>query len=162
MSLLNYWDTERSAKRRRTSGPECGRDSIGSEKASPTPSIAGTVDAHLVEEPETQIFSSQTDLETSLPPIKTDEEAIEEYEGSQYQHDDGPEPGLHVRLRDGIWQKGKSSIYVDAFNLTLETVLDEESHLFNEREMQVFSQWKELSYESQYLYASPSNLVSSI
>ena len=60
--------------------------------------------------------------------------------------------GLHVRLRDGAWQKGKSSIYVDAFNLALETVLDEESHLFNEAEMEIFTQWRELSYESQYLY----------
>ena len=41
---------------------------------------------------------------------------------------------------------------MDAFDLALQTVLDEEAHLFNEAEMEVFRQWKELSYESQYLY----------
>ncbi|KAJ6164380.1 hypothetical protein N7470_003052 [Penicillium chermesinum] len=145
MSLLHYWDTQRSAKRRKVSGTGSGHESTDSRQTSPTPS-AGVDAPPLVEDPETQLFSSQTDLETSLPPIKTDEEAIKEYEFSQ------KEPGLHVRLRDGVWRKGKSSIYVDAFNLTLETVLDEESHLFNQREMQVFTQWRELSYESQYLY----------
>lgn len=155
MSLLHYWDTQRSAKRRKTSGTESGRESIGSGKTSPTPSTPGAVDTPpLIEELETQLFSSQTDLETSLPPIQTDEQAIEEYEASGSQSHDTGEPGLHVRLRDGVWQRGKSSIYVDAFNLTLETVLNEESHLFDERELQVFSEWKDLSYEAQYLYVS--------
>jgi Fanconi-associated nuclease 1 len=49
----------------------------------------------------------------------------------------------------------KSSIYVDAFNLALDTVLDEESHLFDEKEMDVFRQWRELDYEAQYLWVSP-------
>jgi Fanconi-associated nuclease 1 len=40
---------------------------------------------------------------------------------------------------------------VDAFNLALETVLDEEAHLFDEAEMEVFRKWRELDYESQYL-----------
>ena len=49
------------------------------------------------------------------------------------------------------WIKGMSSIYVDAFKLALETVLDEEAHLFEEREKSIFTAWKELSYEAQYL-----------
>ena len=49
------------------------------------------------------------------------------------------------------WTKGKSSIYVDAFNLALETVLDDERHLFDEKEMEVFNQWRVLHYEAQYL-----------
>lgn len=43
------------------------------------------------------------------------------------------------------------SFYVDAFNLALETVLDEESHLFDEKEMMIFDKWKQLNYEAQYL-----------
>ena len=45
----------------------------------------------------------------------------------------------------------RSSIYVDAFNLALETVLDDESHLFDEPEMVIFENWRKLDYESQYL-----------
>lgn len=159
MSLLHYWDTQRSVKRRRTSEKDTDLESTASEKrpASPSPS-SGVVDTPtpvpVAEEPGTDIPSSQTELETSLPAIQTDEDAIKAYEASKAEQDAdaGAEPGLHVRLRDGVWQRGKSSIYVDAFNLALDTVLDEESHLFNEAEMEVFKQWKELSYESQYLY----------
>ena len=95
--------------------------------------------------------SSQTELESSLPAIQTDNEAVEEYESSRISEQNG-KSNLHERLQNGSWQKGRSSIYVDAFNLALETVLDEEAHLFNEAEMEVFRQWKELSYESQYLF----------
>lgn len=157
MSLLHYWDTQRSVKRRRTSEKDTDLESTGTEKRPPSPSpSSGAVDTPtpvpFTEEPDTYISSSQTELETSLPAIQTDEDAIKAYEASKAEQDADAEPGLHVRLRDGVWQRGKSSIYVDAFNLALETVLDEESHLFNEGEMEVFKQWKELSYESQYLY----------
>jgi hypothetical protein len=147
MSLLNFWETQRPAKRRRTFETEdSSTDAEPKPPPSPTPSVsAGELPAaHDLG----IITNSQTELETSLPAIKTDEDAIEEYEASK----NDAQMGLHVRLRDGAWQKGKSSIYVDAFNLALETVLDEESHLFNEAEMEIFTQWRELSYESQYLY----------
>ncbi|KAJ6097913.1 hypothetical protein N7499_002287 [Penicillium canescens] len=155
MSLLDFWETQRPVKRRRASeqpresnnaeaGPEIKRPLSPSLSPSPSIDVRDTPTA----EDLGYIPSSQTDLETSLPAIKTDEDAIKEYETSKNDN----EPGLHVRLRDGVWQKGKSSIYVDAFNLALETVLDEESHLFDETEMEIFSQWRELSYESQYLY----------
>jgi Fanconi-associated nuclease 1 len=101
-------------------------------------------------EDENPVPNSQTELESSLPDIPTDKQAIEEYEIS-HSVDQDDEPDLRQRLQDGKWRKGKSSIYVDAFNLALETVLDEEAHLFNEAELEVFKQWKELSYESQYL-----------
>lgn len=155
MSLLHYWETQRAVKRRRTSEKDSDLESNLNEKRVPSPSpSSGGVDTPtpvpIIEEAETYIPSSQTELETSLPAIKTDEDAIKAYESSQAGEDD-VEPGLHVRLRDGVWQRGKSSIYVDAFNLALETVLDEESHLFHEAEMEVFRQWRELTYESQYL-----------
>lgn len=159
MSLLHYWDTQRSVKRRRTSEKDTDPKSNLSEKRPPSPSpSSGAVDTPTPvpvpvteEEPDAYIPSSQTELETSLPAIQTDEDAINAYEASKVENDTDGGPGLHVRLRDGVWQRGKSSIYVDAFNLALETVLDEESHLFHEAEMEVFNQWKELSYESQYL-----------
>ncbi|KAL1889552.1 hypothetical protein Sste5346_008800 [Sporothrix stenoceras] len=46
----------------------------------------------------------------------------------------------------------RSSIYVDAFNIALDTVLEQEEHLFNEKEKIVFAAWRGLHYEAQYLY----------
>lgn len=96
------------------------------------------------------ITGSQTDLEISLPPIKTDKEAIEEYEA--YKAGEAAELSLQGRLDKRSWTRGRSSIYVDAFNLALETVLDEEAHLFDDAEKALFTHWRELGYESQYLY----------
>lgn len=103
-----------------------------------------------------ELPNSQTELESSLPSIKTDGEAIDEYETSRRAElsNGGEQTDLEKRLGDRSWQKGRSSIYVDAFNLALETVLSEESHLFDEAELAVFEQWKGLVYESQYLYVS--------
>ncbi len=96
-----------------------------------------------------------TDLENTLPPVKTDKEAIEEYEAFRAsQQEEGKEDELSSttgRLSQRKWVKGKSSIYVDAFNLALDTVLEDEAHLFDEAELAVFEQWRELSYEGQYL-----------
>ncbi|KAF2270747.1 hypothetical protein CC78DRAFT_451276 [Lojkania enalia] len=93
----------------------------------------------------------KTDLESALPPVKTDAEAIEEYEAFKASQDEQAE-AVEERLKDRKWIRAKSSIYVDAFNLALDTVLDEESHLFDETEMGVFRQWTDLTYEAQYLY----------
>ena len=103
----------------------------------------GTLDAPH-EEP------TRTDLEQALPPIMTDKAAIQEYE--QLRAAEGAELAeLNERLGKSKWTRGKSSIYVDAFNLALETVLEEESHLFDAAEMKVFTEWRDLSYEAQYL-----------
>ncbi|KAF2193659.1 hypothetical protein K469DRAFT_734892 [Zopfia rhizophila CBS 207.26] len=96
----------------------------------------------------------KTDLESALPPIKTDAEAIEEYEAFKASQEEQT-GGAEGRLKDRKWARSKSSLYVDAFNLALDTVLDEESHLFDEPEMEVFRQWRELSDEAQYLYVRP-------
>ena len=93
--------------------------------------------------------SRRTDLESALPPVKTDKEAIAEYETARAA--EAEDLDLQGRLGQRKWVAGKSSIYVDAFNLALETVLEDESHLFDEAEMAVFKQWRELSYEGQYL-----------
>ncbi|KAL8840337.1 MAG: hypothetical protein Q9170_001352 [Blastenia crenularia] len=101
------------------------------------------------DEEERILHASQTELESALPPVKTDKEAIADYEATR-----AAEGSLDLqgRLGQRKWVQGKSSIYVDAFDLALETVLDEESHLFDEAEMAVFQQWRDLSYEGQYLY----------
>lgn len=91
-----------------------------------------------------------TDLEAASAPIKTDKEAIEAYEAMRMV-DGGIPEDLKVRLGQRSWTHGKSSIYVDAFNLALETVLEEEHHLFDEKEMEIFEQWRRLEYEAQYL-----------
>jgi len=90
-----------------------------------------------------------TELESALAPVRTDKEAIEEYEALKAS---GEAPvDLKERLHQRSWTKGKSSIYVDAFNLALETVLEDEVHLFDEKELEVFEQWRSLDYEAQYL-----------
>ncbi len=93
--------------------------------------------------------SRKTDLESALPPVRTDKEAIAEYEATRAA--EAVDLDLQGRLGQRKWVQGKSSIYVDAFNLALETVLGDESHLFDEAEMSVFEQWRGLSYEGQYL-----------
>ena len=98
---------------------------------------------------EKSIPRRPTELESALLPVKTDKEAIAEYEEMRAA-EDLPED-LKFRLNQEKWTKGKSSIYVDAFNLALETVLDDERHLFDEKEVEVFNQWRELQYEAQYL-----------
>lgn len=87
-------------------------------------------------------------FESALPETRSDE-AIKEYEktyGSQIIRT--PSDGTP---RNGAWVKGRSSIYVDAFNLALDTVLEDEAHLFDERERYVFDEWKALDDDSQYL-----------
>lgn len=84
--------------------------------------------------------SSSTDLvglDASLPKV-TDFEAIKQEEESE---------------------RRKSSLYVDAFNLALDTVLEDESYLFSDEENAIFGTYKSLDYEAQYLYASISDTV---
>lgn len=99
--------------------------------------------------------STQTDLEQALPPIKTDKQAIAEYELFRAQETASTSGNATLdnylsAPRD--WVRGKSSIYVDAFFLALDTVLAEESHLFSPSEKRVFDEFKAMSYDAQYLY----------
>lgn len=100
-------------------------------------------------------FDQEAGLEESLPSLKTGKDAVEEYE--QWKASIDSESQLEEtqqRLTQRRWVKGESSIYVDAFNYALDSVLQDESHLFNEAEQAVFDYWKGLSYESQYLFVS--------
>lgn len=95
-----------------------------------------------------------TPFENSLPPIPTDKEAIEEYEAlraSQIEEEESINDTAASRIDSRKWVRGKSSIYVDAFNLALDTVLEEELVLFDDKETTVFEQWRQLTYEAQFL-----------
>jgi Fanconi-associated nuclease 1 len=100
-------------------------------------------------EDEPSLPQRLTELESAMLAVKTDKEAIQEYEAMRAAGDIPDE--LKSRIQRRSWTKGKSSIYVDAFNLALDTVLEDEGHLFDEKEMEVFSQWRSLEYEAQYL-----------
>ncbi|PON27488.1 hypothetical protein TGAM01_v203869 [Trichoderma gamsii] len=92
-----------------------------------------------------------TDFENALPPTEASQEAIEEYETLKSSQSNAGEEIPNKKIAP-LWIKGRSSIYVDAFNLTLDTVLEEESSLFSSKELEIFNQWKSLNYEAQYLY----------
>ncbi|KAF2459758.1 VRR-NUC domain-containing protein, partial [Lineolata rhizophorae] len=47
---------------------------------------------------------------------------------------------------------GRRSVYVDAFEHALSTVLDDEGHLFDDAERTVFAAWRGLGYGARYLY----------
>ena len=128
-------------------------ESDGEERLSRSPirrsrEIADS-EAESDDEESLAINPRKTDLESALPPVKTDKDAIREYEATRAA--EVTDLDLEGRLGQRKWVQGKSSIYVDAFNLALETVLEDESHLFNEAEMAVFEHWRNLSYEGQYL-----------
>ena len=93
-----------------------------------------------------------TEIESALPSIDIGKDAIQEYENlraSQIEEEEGVTDGKPEQRK---WVRGKSSIYVDAFNLALDTVLEDETHLFDDKEREVFNQWRVLDYEAQYLY----------
>ncbi|KAL2166259.1 hypothetical protein VTG60DRAFT_3072 [Thermothelomyces hinnuleus] len=95
----------------------------------------------------------QTAFESSLPAVATGEKAIEEYEAlcaSQISQNDAEAASARIGTKQ--WVRGRSSIYVDAFNLALDTVLEGESQLFDAKEKSVFEHWRSLGYEAQYLY----------
>ena len=94
------------------------------------------------------LSSSQTELESALPAVKNDKEAIRDYEASRAAQ---AASTLSTGSKAGAWIPGRSSIYVDAFNLALDTVMEDEGHLFDEPETEVFNLWRKLSYEAQYL-----------
>ncbi|KAK7520326.1 hypothetical protein IWZ03DRAFT_134952 [Phyllosticta citriasiana] len=110
------------------------------------------------DEPDSDAFEEdtaprQTDLETALSGITTDEEALEEYERAKHAEAAAAAGEEELRLSlEGRGQYTRSSIYVDAFDLALDTVLEEESHLFDDKENEVFRVWRGLDYEAKYLY----------
>ncbi|RMJ08522.1 hypothetical protein BHE90_015780 [Fusarium euwallaceae] len=92
-----------------------------------------------------------TDFENAMAPTEGGTKAIEEYEAIKSSQASAEDENTTEKAQPR-WVKGKSSIYLDAFNLALDTVLEEESHLFDDKENEVFKQWRCLDYEAQYLY----------
>ncbi|KAI1407839.1 VRR-NUC domain-containing protein [Hypoxylon sp. FL1857] len=133
--------------------------SSSSPRLKPLPGVHRREDAASGVDDETPQISEaegdpprRTAIESSLPEVKSRKEALEEYESFKASQGDDEITSAASRLDSRKWVKGKTSIYVDAFNLALSTVLDEESHLFDEKEMHIFDQWNKLSYEAQFLY----------
>lgn len=117
-----------------------------------TPDSPADDDVAMKSETEDTQASMPTAIENSLPEIQSDKLAIEEYE--KFKASQGDDTGdASSRLNSRAWVRGKSSLYVDAFNLALDTVLGEEAHLFDDKEKRVFEEWGSLSYEAQFLYA---------
>lgn len=165
-SLLDFFETRRPTAKRRKLADEDAASSTSSKSgdvndADSSHSNFPTYPRHKIDVSDAVDLSvgnegdvpksSQTELEVSLPPVKTDQDAIEEYESSKAAGVEEDDISLHKRFGEMKWRKGKSSIYVDAFNLALETVLDEEAHLFDKAELEVFRIWNDLNYDAQYL-----------
>ncbi|VUC19826.1 unnamed protein product [Clonostachys rosea] len=141
---------KRPVKRRRTEEIPDSEDSGDSSVENEARNDGATFSKRQDREPPLEKPHRVTDVESALPQTETGPEAIQEYENfklSQTQSQDESKPG-----EEATWVRGRSSIYVDAFNLALDTVLEEETHLFNDKEMDIFRQWRDLNYEAQYLY----------
>lgn len=93
-----------------------------------------------------------TEVESALPAIKADKAEIADYESKRAHGDSELSSELRDRIGARSWERGRSSIYVDAFNLALTTVLEEEGHLWNDAEKRIFEEWDKLCYDAQYLY----------
>ncbi|KAL5121287.1 hypothetical protein ACEQ8H_000755 [Pleosporales sp. CAS-2024a] len=145
-------DKERPAKRHKTGeSPRKPPPTPRKVKKHKLPDSDAEDDQTNIEPEETDEQEHKTDLESALPQVKVDDEAIEAYEAFKASQEDSTEVAGQ-RLEKRTWVRGKSSLYVDAFNLALDTVLEDESHLFDEAETEAFRIWRELSYEAQYLY----------
>lgn len=115
----------------------------------------GNGDAEYGDAKETALAAQHhTALEDSLPEVKIDNDIIEEYEKLKSSQVEDGEDSAETRRQTRKWVRGQSSIYVDAFNLALDTVLQDEAHLFEEKENCVLENWRALSYEAQYLYGT--------
>lgn len=110
-------------------------------------------DAESYTEDLVAVSASKSGLVGALPDIRTDQEAIDEYE-AQKAAEQAHLEDTGGSFKEEKWVRGKSSIYVDAFNLALKTVLEEESHLFDDAEKAVFGYWNSLAYEAQYLFVT--------
>jgi len=153
------------AEHRASKKPRLGSDQRDDEGANESLNVSPTSDSwedeptvlgvyasaeEVIDEPPVTVATA---FESSLPTVATGTDTIDEYEMlrvSQASQDDEV-PSKHDGNR---WTKGRSSIYVDAFNLALDTVLNEESHLFDDKEKHVFEQWRSIGYEAQYMLVS--------
>ena len=128
-SFLEPCDDSRQAKKRRTGTDDTHNNSWDPEPED-TVSCLKASGEHIWDE---------GGLTNSLPVVKnqllgTDELSVED-----------EKVGLVKKLHS-------SSLYTDAFDLTLDTVLAKESHLFSEPEAEILQKYRSLPYEARYLY----------
>lgn len=97
------------------------------------------------------LVKSQSELDLALPAPPDDLDSYQEVPGESGLVFRDQESGPRERIRRRGWTRGKSSLYVDAFNLALDDVLKSESYLFDKPELAVFEHWRGLSYDAQYL-----------
>ncbi|KAF3484051.1 coiled-coil domain-containing protein MTMR15 [Arthroderma uncinatum] len=153
-------------KRRRTStspgdSTSSKRSDSGAEKdalASPGPTVTYEHQDDFVQVSELGIapFDQEAGLEESLPSVKADEDAIEEYEQWKASvYDEGkPEEIQYQPVEKKLARREGRSIYVDAFDYAFRVVWEDGCHLFNEAEKALLNYWKSLCYESRYLFVS--------
>ncbi|KAH8893804.1 hypothetical protein GQ53DRAFT_644627 [Thozetella sp. PMI_491] len=122
-----------------------------SEEDDPHASYFAPAPAAETEEEDARRPPRGTPFESSLPQVHADDKAIKEYEAMRASQEVEVQNGAASRLESRRWVRGKSSIYVDAFNLALDTVLEEEAALFDGREAAVFELWRGLGYDAQYV-----------
>ncbi|KAI5291531.1 hypothetical protein KEM54_003952 [Ascosphaera aggregata] len=105
--------------------------------------------------PTEPFIESQSELDLALPEIQDDSQAARRdspEETAAKEREESQRLSPRERIERRYWIHGTSSVYVDAFNLTLDDVLESEKYLFDEPELALFEQWRSLSYEAQYLY----------
>ncbi|KAI5289450.1 hypothetical protein KEM52_000785, partial [Ascosphaera acerosa] len=99
--------------------------------------------------------AAQSALDLTLP-APQDDTPDRQTEGDDSPAGDDAEDNQRLSPRERIarrfWRKGQSSIYVDAFDMTLDEVLESEQYLFDEPELALFDQWRTLSYGARFLY----------
>ena len=130
LSLLEPCDDNRPAKKQRTGTDDTRNKCWDPEHEDVASCLVKAVGEYIWDE---------GGLTNSLPVVKnqlleTDEFSVED-----------EKMGLVKKLYS-------SSLYTDAFDLTLDTVLAEESHLFSEAEAEILQKYRSLPYEARYLY----------
>ena len=166
--MENQAQTAQKTKRRQTGQPPAKKRKTEHSRDDTPPSSLNSDDDHKRDNPEDAAikkegydtdtdanipkFHRPTEVESALPAIKADKTEIEDYESKRAHGDVELSSELRDRIGSRSWERGRSSIYVDAFNLALATVLEEEGHLWNDAERRIFDEWDELIYDAQYLY----------
>lgn len=95
---------------------------------------------------ENDILTQDLDLDSHIRQEPTIDSSLPSPEVSE----DGTQ-GAIPRTKDPITGCYTSSIYVDAFDLALDTVLKEEAYLFDPEEQEIFAKYRSLDYEPRYM-----------
>ncbi|UPK90600.1 hypothetical protein LCI18_001535 [Fusarium solani-melongenae] len=148
---LNEPDQDRPSKRTKREIPDSDSDQSHHSQDEILPGENSTSKDPTRDKDQDVDGPRPTDFENVMAPTDGGTKAIEEYEAIKSSQASAEDEDTTEKAPPQ-WVKGRSSIYLDAFNLALDTVLEEECHLFDDKENEVFRQWRDLDYEAQYLY----------